>query len=212
MIGICTHVISQRYAVIFIRSTHIEHFQFKGFKQLGQAFDVPPTAVLSGALLLVSYCLSHCVIEVPGTKWVEPSLLWLSVCMPTESGKTPLFMFLTKLLKRVHNRFEEDTSAKIDIACQWLLDEASFEKMGAMMAFNNNKIFGLYDELSMFLSQINIYRGRGLSESHDTATFLSLYNAKSWSRATGNCIHISLDTVEPQLFIQLGIAVCWANC
>ena len=142
---------------------------------------------------------------------MEPSLLWLSVCMPTGSGKTPLFMFLTKLLKRVHNRFEEDTSAKIDIACQWLLDEASFKKMGAMMASNNNKIFGLYDELSMFLSQINIYRGRGLSESHDTATFLSLYNAKSWSRATGNCI-ISLDTVEPQLFIQLGIAVCRANC
>ena len=121
-------------------------------------------------------------------------------------------MFLTKLLKRVHNRFEDETSAKIDVACQWLLDEASFEKMGAMMASNNNKIFGLYDELSTFLSQINIYRGRGLSESHDMATFLSLYNAKSWSRATGNCIIFNLDTVEPQLFIQLGITVCWANC
>lgn len=39
-----------------------------------------------------------------------------------------------------------------------MLDEASFEKMGAIMSTNNNKLLGLYDEMSTFLAQINIYR------------------------------------------------------
>ena len=130
----------------------------------------------------MSYCLSHCVLEVPGTEWVEPSLLWLSICMPTGSGKTPLFSYLTNLLKHVQLKCKEASSQG---ECVWLLDEASFEKMGAIMATNSNKLLGLYDELSTFLSQINVYRGKGLSESHDFTTFLSLYNAKSWIRATG---------------------------
>ena len=154
----------------------------QGFEQLGKSFDVPPIAVLSGVMSIMSYCLSHCVIEVPGTEWIEPSLLWLSICMPTGSGKTPLFSYLTNLLKRVQLKCKEASSQGESV---WLLDEASFEKMGAIMATNSNKLLGLYDELSTFLSQINVYRGKGLSESHDFATFLSLYNAKSWMRATG---------------------------
>ena len=99
--------------------------------------------------------------------------------MPTGSGKTPLFSFLTKLLSKVCEKC--DCSA--DKA--WLLDEATFEKMGAIMAANSNKLLGLYDELSTFLAQMNVYRGKGILESHDLATLLSLYNGKSWTRATG---------------------------
>ena len=43
-----------------------------------------------------------------------------------------------------------------------------------MMNENNWKILGLYDELPMFLSQINVFRGRGLSDSHELA-LLQLY-------------------------------------
>ncbi len=46
-------------------------------------------------------------------------------------------------------------------------------------------MLGIYDELSTFLAQINVYRGKGLCESHDLATFLSLYTGKSWTQATG---------------------------
>ena len=35
---------------------------------------------------------------------------------------------------------------------QWLLDEATIEKMGELMATNNSKLLGMYDELSTFLS------------------------------------------------------------
>ena len=44
---------------------------------------------------------------------------------------------------------------------------------------------GLYDELSTFLSQLNLYRGKGLNLSHELALFLQLYNGSAWTRNTG---------------------------
>ena len=49
-------------------------------------------------------------------------------------------------------------------------------------------VLGLYDELSSFLTQINLYGGKGISDSHDTATFLMLYNGHPWTRHTGKSI------------------------
>ena len=58
-------------------------------------------------------------------------------------------------------------------------------KMGALMSENSGRLLGLYDELSAFLAQINLYRGRGLSDSHELAMFLQLYNGHQWRRDTG---------------------------
>ena len=44
------------------------------------------------------------------------------------------------------------------------------------MLRNNGCFFGLYDELSTFLAQINLYRGKGLAVSHELALFLQPYN------------------------------------
>lgn len=70
----------------------------------------------------------------------------------------------------------------------WLSDDQSFEKMADLMSQNHCKLLGLYDELPMFFSQINIkfFRGHGLSESHELAVFLQLYGAEQWMRKTGN--------------------------
>ena len=43
----------------------------------------------------------------------------------------------------------------------------------------------MYDKLPMFLSQVNIFRGRGLSDSHQLAVFLQLYGSEQWVRRTG---------------------------
>lgn len=141
---------------------------------------MPPGAILSGLLLLLSFCMSHCAVQVPGTIWIEPVVLWIAIAMPTGSGKTPLFIFLTRVLQQVRDRLKLTKAHP-----PWLLESASFEKMGELMAANNSKLLGMYDELSTFLAQINIYRGKGLNDSHDLSTFLSLYTAKSWTRATG---------------------------
>jgi len=94
--------------------------------------------------------------------------------MPSGSGKT-LFTFLVNLLQK-KDKF--DASQQFE-SPNWVLNDASFEKMGAMMASNNNKLLGIYDELGTFLSQINACCGKNLSKSYELATFLSLYNAKS---------------------------------
>ena len=53
------------------------------------------------------------------------------------------------------------------------------------MSANNGCLLGLYDELMTFMSQVNIYRQKGLVNSHELATILSLYNGGRWSRRTG---------------------------
>ena len=58
----------------------------------------------------------------------------------------------------------------------WNLDEATFEKMGALMNDNGGRLLGIYDEMTTFLMQINLYKSRGQVDSHDVAVFLQLYN------------------------------------
>jgi hypothetical protein len=63
--------------------------------------NMPATAVLCGLLILVSFFLAHSVVEVPGTDWVEPVILRVSVGMPMGSGKSSLFNYLLGLLHKV---------------------------------------------------------------------------------------------------------------
>ena len=68
----------------------------------------------------------------------------------------------------------------------WMLQDATFEKMGVMMHENNGRLLGLFDELSAFLTKIRLYSTRGITNSHELAIFLELYNANPWTRITGN--------------------------
>ena len=44
--------------------------------------------------------------------------------------------------------------------------------------------WGLYGSVWLY-DQINLYRGRGLSDSHELSLFLQLYNGHPWRRDTG---------------------------
>lgn len=92
-------------------------------------------------------------------------------------------MFLRKLVVRAREQCGLDDSAP-----SWLLDDQTFEKMGDSMYQNHWKVLGLYDELSMFLSQINLCKGRGFSDTHDLALFLQLYGSDAWIRRTGKSL------------------------
>ena len=73
----------------------------------------------------------------------------------------------------------------VDADPSWLLSDATFEKMGVLMAENGGRLLGLYDEMSAFLTKIKLYSSRGLTDSHELAMFLELYNANPWTRTTG---------------------------
>ena len=69
------------------------------------------SAVLLGLLVIVSFAMSHSAIQVEGTDWIEPALIWISICMPTGSGKSSLCKYL-KLL--VDNARENSGAAGAD--------------------------------------------------------------------------------------------------
>ena len=104
----------------------------------------------------------------------EPVLVWLSINIPTGSNKSALFHYLYNLVTRVRERCGYTSH---DAA--WLLGDATCEKMGDLMATNGGRLLGLYDELSSFLTQLNLSRGKGLTHSHELALFLQLYNGHS---------------------------------
>jgi len=141
---------------------------------------MPPTAVLSGLMIIVSFLLAHSDVQVEGQLWKEPVILWVSIGMPAGSGKSSLFSYFLSLLNKVRKQ-----CGRKDVHPSWTVEESSFEKMGALMSSNDGRLLGLYDELSSFLTQINLYGSKGISDSHDMATFLMLYNGHPWTRRTG---------------------------
>ena len=129
----------------------------------------PSTAVLCGLITITSYVISPAVVKVPNTEWSETALLWLSMNMPTGSTKSALYQYLSSVILRVR---KECGYRPIDAV--WLLGDATCEKMGDLMAANDGRPLGLYDELTSFLTQLNLYRGKGLTLSHELALFLQL--------------------------------------
>lgn len=146
-----------------------------------------PTAVLYGLLIIMSFAMSHSVVEVENTDWVEPVLVWIAICMPTGSGKSSLCKLLQKLV--------EDTRTNVasGLSPSWFADDQTLEKMGALMCENDGRLLGLYDELPMFFSQMNIFHGKGITDSRELSVFLQLFGARSWARKTGTfcCIQTS---------------------
>ena len=112
-----------------------------------------PSAVICGLITLVSFFISHSETHVENTAWVEPVIVWLTVGMPTGSGKSSVFKYLLKLINLVRQNLKVP-----DGSPSWHLDVATFEKMGALMDENDGRLLGIYDEMATFLTQINLYK------------------------------------------------------
>ena len=95
---------------------------------MGRSFDMPPDAILCGLLMLTSLCISHCAVSVPDKMFVEPVVLWITIGMQRGSGKSPFHSYLMNILQSVQRKVKGASSS------QWILDHASFEKMGEIMA------------------------------------------------------------------------------
>lgn len=142
----------RNYTLLFSEVSVIMLLQ--GCEQVGKAPNLPPSAVLCGYLIPGSYVLSPAVVEVPETDWSEPVLFWLTVSVPTASGKSTHFRHLINLLEEVRCRccvMEEEPP--------WLVDDTTFEKLGSLMHENSARLLGLYDKLTAFLRQIRLYQG-----------------------------------------------------
>ncbi len=52
--------------------------------------SMPPTAVITGLTSIMSFMLAHSSVLV---EWSEPVIVWISIGMPTGSGKSSLFNY-----------------------------------------------------------------------------------------------------------------------
>lgn len=93
-----------------------------------------------------------------------------------------MYKYLVDILKRVRVKLaDEEQDLK-----EWLLSDQTFEKMGEIMSQNDGKMLGLNDELTNWLSQVNLYSGaKGLLDTHQSTKLLTLFSATSWTRQTG---------------------------
>ena len=91
--------------------------------------------------------LSPASVEVPNTDWCEPVPLWMTVCMPTGSGKSTLFKHIYNLLQLTRELCGQGERDPV-----WATDDTTFEKMGVLMSRNSARLLGLYDELAAFLT------------------------------------------------------------
>lgn len=92
-------------------------FHKKGCAQVGNALSVPATSVLSGLMILMSYFVSHGVVNPIRTDWFEPVLVWVVIVMPTGAGKSTLFKFLKGILdtvKRSFLQFKREKSTRLE--------------------------------------------------------------------------------------------------
>ena len=64
---------------------------------------VPRTAILGGFLILTKFLISPSIISVPGTDWIAPALIWLTISMPTGSPKTTICQFLRRILPDIRH-------------------------------------------------------------------------------------------------------------
>ena len=154
--------------------TVLHHWYFTGVQTGWKGNKHTTNYCPAGLLVTIGFAISHSVVQVADTDWVEPVLLWIAICMQTGSGKSGLCKFLKSLVSRARSECK--------LGPAWCLDDQSF---GAIMSENHGKLLGLYDELPMFLSQINVFSSRGVTNSHEVATFLQLYGASEWVCRTG---------------------------
>ena len=136
-------------------------------------------------MILTSFMISPAIVKVSGTHWSERALVWLCINMPTGSAKSSLYQYLHDILAEVRKRCGYTSHDP-----RWLLGDATCEKMSDLMAANDCRLLGLYDKFPAFLTQLNLYRGKGLTLSHELTLFLQLYNGHSWTRTTGTYIRI----------------------
>lgn len=93
-----------------------------------------------------------------------------------------MYKYLVEIIKKVRQKLADEEVELKD----WLLSDQTFEKMGEIMSQNDGKMLGLYDELTNWLSQVNLYSGaKGLLDTHEFTKLLS--------RQTGQYITVTFN-------------------
>ena len=148
------------------------------------AIGVPPEFILWPLLTTVASQMgTNGNIQI-NHEWFEPSILWFVIAARKGEKKTaalkrvkkPVEDLQKKLVDEWHRSDEENKPTQPP---QLVVDHFSFEELHSIMCRNRGQVLGLFDEMSSFYGQLDLYKH---SSTVDRKTLLTLNGGGSWSR------------------------------
>ena len=92
--------------------------------------------------------------------------------------KSPALQCFNKALSTLEEKLIEDQQGESEHPPQIFVEHFSFEELHYTMKGNNNRIIGLYNELSLLYEQLDRYK----AGQADRKTILTLINGGCWGR------------------------------
>lgn len=103
--------------------------------------------------------------------------------------KSTFHQFLADLMERM----KTEVALKHEQAKNVFLPHCTWDKFGEILANSGGRSFGLFDELTAFLSTMNMYLSvkSQVSDSKEYQDFLQMYTGKTKTRETGKYDYIN---------------------
>ena len=130
------------------------------------ALGVPQEFVLYPLLTSVAACIGvNGNIRINPT-WVEPSILWLVVAARKGEKKTAALKVIRRPFEKIQNEMIEEwktdiSEDKSQTPPQLLVNNFSFEELHCILKRNGNKVLGMFDEMSSFYAQLDLFKHTG---------------------------------------------------
>ena len=170
-----------RYAIhnctVAVRKEIAEGLFHDAFASYNKAFFPRSEAYYSAYLVDIANVRGDCFgtpdIPIPKQMGTERQML-IKAVSKCQKGMGEL----DRKFEKAPNQFLEETYARahlrvrLDRDVQYCMVEASLERMDWLMLENNWKLLEVFDKLTHFLTQLNIYRNRGLMDNHDLSMLL----------------------------------------
>ena len=135
---------------------------------------MPPEFILWPLLTTTASLMgTNAAIKI-NQEWYEPSIIWFVITLKR----------LRKPIEGVQRKLHvdwvrDDNDEKPVHAPQLIVHHFSFEELHSIMCCNRGQILGLFDEMSSFYGQFDLYKH---SSTVDRKTLLTLNGGGSWSQ------------------------------
>ena len=121
--------------------------------------------------------------------WKEPAIMWFVVAAKKGEKKTAALRLIRQALEGVEKERIQEWEADISddkpkTPPQLLVDNFSFEELHSVMKRNGNQTLGLFDEMSSFYAQLDLFKHTGM-------VIINLYSPRGLS------IHVATTSTLP---------------
>ena len=155
-------------------------------QSMEKCMSVPWFGLLMGSIFPVPYVLKYTSVTIESADWIEPTIIWVLMHMPSGTRKSVIYNYIQSLLTDLE---DEDMVYQI---C-----ESTFEKLGLIMEKNDGHLCWYFDEARHFFSQLGLYQK---GSSRDESVLLSLYDGQSWGHTSAKGVSFGL----PKTKLSLG--------